>query len=236
MRKVFLVSLLAVFSIPALADDLDAIGSLSQQQFLSLSKDLAAGISYKGVQPAEPYGIIGFDVGVGVSTLRIENSDAWGAASGDASSNLPLTRISVNKGLPLGFDVGAFLAKAPGSNVDVVGAQLRYALIEGGVAMPAVGLRAAMSRLNGVDDLDLDTRSLDLSISKGLGPVTPYAGIGRVWSEATPDAATGLAAEDFAQTKKFIGARFSLLALQFSVEADQTGDAETYSLKLGFGF
>lgn len=236
MRKALLVSLLFVIPATAAADDIDAIGNLSQQQFRNLTEDLAAAISYKAVQPAEPYGVIGFDVGVGFSAVQVTHGDAWEIASGDDVSTLPLTRVSVNKGLPLGFDVGAFLAKAPGSNVKAAGFQLRYAIVEGGVAVPAIGLRAGMSRLSGVDDLDIDTNNLDISISKGFGPITPYAGIGRVWTQATPAASTGLALEDFASTRKFIGARFSLLALQLSLEADQMGDAESYSLKLGFGF
>ncbi|MDX1454324.1 MAG: hypothetical protein R3217_02605 [Gammaproteobacteria bacterium] len=218
------------------ADDLDAIGTLDQSQFDLLNEDLTALVSYKGLQPAEPYGIVGFDVGVEFSSVTIANESIWGLASGDSTSNLALARLSVNKGLPLGFDVGAFLAKAPSTNVDIVGAQLRYALVEGGIATPAVGLRVSTTRLEGVDELALNTRSLDLSISKGFGPFTPYAGVGRVWGDASPAASTGLVDSEAGLTRQYVGARFSLLALQLAVEADKVGDSESYSLKFSFGF
>ena len=113
---------------------------------------------------------------------------------------------------------------------------MRYALVEGGITTPAIGLRLSTTRLEGVDELALNTRSLDLSISKGFGPFTPYAGIGRVWGDATPGAATGLAETDTGLTRQYLGARFSLLALQLAVEADKVGDSESYSLKFSFGF
>src|SRR5690606_3414190 len=115
----------------------------------------------------------------------------------------------INKGLPLNFDVGAFVATVPGTGMRNYGAQLRYALIEGGVVTPAVGLRAAVTRLAGVDDLAYDTRSLDVSISKGFGPLTPYAGYGRTWASADAAARTGLADEDVAVDRVFAGVRAS---------------------------
>lgn len=236
MRNVFAaVVLVTGFVSQAAADDLDSLDALSQAQFQLLAEDLSGVLSYKGLQPAEPYGVIGFDVGLETSVVRVENEGVWQQAGVDASS-VPIARLAVTKGLPLGFDVGGFIATAPGTGFKNYGAQLRYAMVEGGVAMPAVGLRAAVTRLEGVDQLAFDTRSLDVSISKGFGPVTPYAGYGRVWATATPGADTGLSEVDVDGNRAFAGVRFSLVVLQFVLEAERIGDATGYSAKLGFGF
>lgn len=236
MRMLFAILLTIAFCNPVLrADELDDLDALSQAQFRLLAEDLGAVLAYKGMQPAEPYGVIGFDVGLEASAVRLSNDASWEIAGADVST-VPLTRLSATKGLPLGFDIGGFIATAPGTGMRVYGAQLRYAFIEGGIVAPAVGLRAATTRLEGVDALDYGTTSLDLSISKGFGPLTPYAGYGRVWASASPDAATGLVEEDVNQTRAFAGLRLSFLLLEFTFEAERTGETSGYSAKLGFSF
>ncbi len=236
MAAVAALTLASVFMPNAAADDLDNLDALSQEQFRLLAADLSGVLSYKGLQPAEPYGVIGFDFGFEASAVRVESEAAWRQAGVDDASSIPLVRLAVTKGLPLGFDVGGFIATAPGTGLKNFGAQLRYALVEGGVVTPAVGLRAAVTRLEGVDELEFDTRSLDISISKGFGPATPYLGYGRVWASATPGMNTGLAPEDVDANRAFAGVRFSFVVLQFVLEAERVGDATGYSAKLGFGF
>lgn len=248
--KQLLLALLVMFILtPVLADDIDNVGSLNDAEFQAFSADLGAALSYKSLTPTEPLGILGFDVAVDGSSTQVQAGAAWQIATGDEVNSLPMTRIRVTKGLPFGFDVGGFYSTVPGSNIKLYGAELRYALVEGGVATPAIGLRAATTRLNGVDDLDFSTHSLDISISKGFGPVTPYAGVGQVWVDneytgpqfqgtcgIVPTIACGGASASFTDTKYFAGMRISLLVLNLVAEADRTGDITTYSLKLGFGF
>jgi acetylornithine deacetylase/succinyl-diaminopimelate desuccinylase-like protein len=109
-------------------------------------------------------------------------------------------------------------------------------VIEGGVAMPAVAVRGAMTKLSGVNQLALDTKSVDLSISKGFAMLTPYAGVGQVWVNSTPDAATTFKAESFKQSKVFAGANLNFGLTNLAVEFDKTGSAQSTSLKLGFRF
>lgn len=249
-----LYSLLFLFSAltiaPAYAEDLDQLGQVQQAQFDALSLDMGAALSFKALTPAEPMGILGFDIAVDASATELQNPQAWQAATGDSMDTLVLARVRVAKGLPFGFDVGGFYATAPTTNIKTYGAALRYALVEGGVVTPAIGIRAAATRLSGVDNLSFDTRSLDISISKGFGPVTPYAGFGQVWVDShyadqtgnpgscgiIPSIACGGASADYNETKYFAGVRFTLAIFNMVLEADKTGDATTYSLKLGIGF
>ena len=223
----------AAFSIPAFAaDDLENLRNLSQVEFGKLSRDLTAATSYKGISPAEPLGIIGFDVGVEVSATKMENSDLWRKAGAD-DSTLYLPRVHVHKGLPFGIDVGASLAAAPGSDIKLGGAEIKYAFVSGNVAIPAIAVRAAATRLFGVDQLDLNTRSLELTVSKGFLNVTPYAGIGKVWGTLTPKVA-GLRKETPDANKVFAGVNLNLGLANLAAEVDRTGGNQTVSVKLGF--
>ncbi|NOT20730.1 MAG: hypothetical protein HOP24_10780, partial [Sideroxydans sp.] len=109
-------------------------------------------------------------------------------------------------------------------------------VLPGSMAMPAVAILGSLTKLSGVKQLSLDTKGLDVSISKGFAMFTPYAGIGQVWTTSTPDAALGLKAESFTQVKTFVGGNLNLGLTNFAAEFDKTGSASSYSLKVGFRF
>lgn len=241
MKPFILTIGLALFSLPlAAADDLDAIAGLGQSQFSDLSDDLGAALSYKGVIPAEPLGITGFDVGVEVTQTRLANSEAFDlACSGCDVDTLYMPKIHLHKGLPFNIDVGYLYASVPGSNIELSGYELRWAFLEGSIATPAMALRIAKTDLGGVDELDFSTLSYDVSISKGFAMVTPYAGIGQVMVDSSPsgDAKTaGLKSEEPTLGKVFVGANVNFGLLNLAVEGDNTGDAQSMTIKLGFRF
>ena len=222
----------AVLTAPAFADDLDNVRNLTQSEFSQLAKDFTAAGSYKSVSPAEPLGIIGFDVGAEVSATRLEHSDIWKKAGGD-SATLYLPKLHVHKGLPFGIDIGASLSALPGSGIKLGGAEISYAFLQGGVATPAVAVRAAVTRLFGVDALDMNTRSLELLVSKGFLNITPYAGVGQVWGTLTPNFAS-LTKETPSAGKVFAGVNFNLGVANLATEFDRTGGNKSVSVKLGF--
>ena len=80
------------------------------------------------------------------------------------------------------------------------------------------------------------TRSSSLSISKGFGFATPYAGIGRVWVKSDPKGNGGLAKEDFELDKFYLGVRLKFAVFNLNFEADKTGDVEALSIKAGLRF
>ena len=218
-------------------DDIESLQLLSQGEFRLLSEDLGSTLSFKSMIPAEPLGITGFDIGVSITGVRLKHRHLLERASSGAnvSTTLPLASIRVHKGLPYGIDIGAAYSTVPGTNVGVIGGEVRWAFIEGGVALPAVALRGTATKLLGVDQLDLETTSLDISISKGILNVTPYGGIGRVWTTSTPDDVPGLSKESFSQSKVFAGVNV-FLGFNLAFEVDRTGDVTSYGVKGGFRF
>ena len=219
------------------AEPFSSLDRLDQTGFLELAETLAAATHYKAVAPAEPLGLLGLDIGVELSATEIDRELFDRASDGDyGADQLFVPRLHVHKGLPFGIDVGAFLGTVPETDLSLVGGELRLALVEGGVATPAVALRASYSRVQGIEELDLENAALELTVSKGFLMVTPYAGVGLVNSDATPLDSAVLAEETFDQEKVFVGANLNLVGLNVTVEADRTGELTSFSAKLGIRF
>ncbi len=240
MKK--LLAILCIFGIaqPAMAASISNLAALNgkQSEFDTLSKDLGAALSYKPVTPAASLGITGFDVGVEVTqTSMSKSSQIWSQVSsgGGSVSNLYIPKVHVAKGLPLGFDVAAFYSKIPTTNISLYGGELRYAIIDGGIAMPAVAIRGSFTKLAGVSQLSMDTKGVDLSVSKGFAMFTPYAGVGEVWVNSTANGTT-LSGENFTQNKIFAGVNANFLLTNVAAELDRTGGIQSISVKLGFRF
>lgn len=236
MKKLLsLLTLAAALLQPAFAGDLSSLGSLTQSEFRTVSEDLGAAFSYKPLSPTAAQGITGFDIGVEVTGTDISRSSgalSRAGASDSSMNTLLIPKLHLHKGLPLGLDVGAFVANIQAINANLYGAELRYALLDGGIATPAIGIRGAYTQLSGASQLAFNTRSVDISISKGFTVLTPYAGIGQVWVSSSPNAGS-LGPENFTQGKMFLGLNVNLGLLNVAFEGDKTGDTQSWGVKLG---
>ena len=234
MKKLFLIAAMSVFISPASwAADIDPTG-LAQTQFKDLSKELGFGLSYFPMAPAEPLGILGFDIGVEATAVDINENKGFWSIMGDFPGMLPIPKLHVQKGLPFGIDLGAIYSQVPSTNISLWGGEVKWAFLKGGITMPAVAIRGTYTKLNGVDNLDLNTTGYDISISKGFLMFTPYAGVGQVIINSKPDV-PGLDDETITETKYFAGLKTSLGLLNAVAEAD-FAEVPAYSLKLGLGF
>ncbi|MBR7799627.1 DUF6588 family protein [Undibacterium fentianense] len=206
--------------------------TLNQTEFNRLAKDLNSAASYKAVTPAAATGLTGFDIGAEVSFTQLANSSVWQKAGADVST-LILPKLHVHKGLPFNLDIGASLSSVPNSDMKLMGFEARYALLEGNLALPAVAVRGAYSKLSGVSQLAFDSTNIELLVSKGFVMFTPYAGIGRVWGSVTPNV-NGLQKASPTSSKVFAGVNANFGLMNLATELDRTGDNQTVSIKLGF--
>jgi hypothetical protein len=177
-----LAPLLLLAALPIQAADFSTIGTLSQDEFHRISQDLGAAFSYKGVTPATPLGIAGFDV-----------------------------------------------------SASLFGAELRYALMDDGIAAPALGVRLSGTRAGGLGDLKLNTAAVDLVVSKKITALTPYAGAGMVRVQSSVNG-SGLAEERFNKGRVFGGVDINLLAVNLAFEAEKMGGNTSLTAKVGWRF
>lgn len=224
------------------AADLDSINSLTQAQFRAMSEDLGAALSYKPLVPAEGLGLLGFDIAASVTGTKLQNRGVLSMASGGSStpSVLPVAAVRAVKGLPFDIDVGVMVGSVPSIGASVSGGELRWAFVGGNTLLPALAVRAAVTKVTGIDQYKLRTSSVDLSISKGFLMATPYAGVGivQVNSEFNGTRSEGgnMSKESFRQDKVFAGLNFNLAVLNMAVEMDKTGDTTSYGIKAGWRF
>ncbi len=203
-------------------------------------REAGTATAYRALAPAEPQGITGFDIGVAVSALDIDEKTWDPLLQGDAPSYLPIPSLRLRKGLPFNIDLGAFYSQVPSSNIKLIGGEVQVALLEGGVTMPALALRGSYSTLQGVDDLDLSTYGADAVLSKGFAMLTPYAGIGVVrikgdyaGNDSIVD--SQLSEHTFNEIRYFGGVQLSMALLRLTVDAEYL-DRPVYSLKASLGW
>ncbi|MEO5657770.1 MAG: DUF6588 family protein [Nitrospiria bacterium] len=210
----------------------------AQSEFRDFSEQVGLAIAYVPLAPAEPLGLLGFDVGVEFTAVKIDRNESyWTKLMPDTPPRyLPVPKLHAQKGLPFGIDVGLVYSKVPSSNIGMLGGELKWAILKGTLATPALAVRASYTTLTGVDYLDVSTYGADLSVSKGFAFITPYLGIGQVWIKSSSDApGLGLQDESIAAPKMFVGAKLSLMVLSVAAEADYS-KVPSYSLRLSLSF
>jgi hypothetical protein len=234
MKRLFFGALL-VAALPAVAGDLPSLSALSQDQFRRLSEDLGAALSYKGVTPATPLGLAGFDVGVEVSVTDMKHSDLFALAGNSSTDYIAVPKVHFYKGLPWGIDLGAFVGTASNLDASLFGADMRYALLDDAVSTPAVSVRLSGTRTSDIGSLRISTIAADLMVSKRLTLFTPYAGAGVVRTSSRGSGA-GLNEETFDKSRIFAGLNVNFAVLNLAVEAEKLGDNTTLAAKVGWRF
>lgn len=159
---------------------------LSREDFRRVSRDVGVANSFPVVDVAEPYGLPGFDIGLGYQWSDIPE-DKWPDAV-DAPDSWNQSYVRVVKGLPANIDIGIQYGRRIDGNESVLGGEIKFALLEGSAAAPAFGVRLAATKMFGSDMMDLRTLSAQAEISKGFPLITPFAGAGATGVMADPKA------------------------------------------------
>ncbi|KAA0258551.1 hypothetical protein FHQ18_05175 [Deferribacter autotrophicus] len=240
MKKFYILFFILLFSVVGFAKDLEFSQEILQSEFEDLSKEIGVALQFNPMSPAEPLGITGFDVAAELVVTDInEGKKYWKAIFNDQDpySYISVPRLHIQKGLPFGIDVGGMYTYVPGTNIRLWGVELKYAILKGNVAMPAVAIRGAFSKLEGVDELDVNTQSLDLLVSKGFLMFTPYAGVTalRIHTKEHSDLVD---LDDVRKTvfRALAGLQFSPFPF-FVINAEASiGVVNQYGIKLGLRF
>ncbi|SNB47920.1 hypothetical protein [Geobacter sp. DSM 9736] len=240
MKRLLMVCILvAAFAGQATAGDIRFTSAFTSGEFRELSKELGAALSFKNNLPPHPLGVTGFDIGAEVSVADIkEESSHWSRTT--APSVIVLPKLRARKGLPFGIDIGGMYSNAGNTDIELYGVELTKAIIEGGPATPALGLRAAYTKLTGLSDLDLQTVGVDASIGKGFLFITPYVGAGMLWidTEAKGELQrlSGSLSEEIWQPRFFGGVEIKPLPLLRVIGEVEYAVRPVYSLKAAIGF
>jgi hypothetical protein len=108
--------------------------------------------------------------------------------------------------------------------------------LSGSVATPAIAIRGAYTKLTGVTDLDISTKSADLSISKGFAMFTPYAGYGMVWIDSKANPTLNLQNVSLSESKWFVGCKLTFFYFINLVAEADFAKVNSYSARLNMHF
>lgn len=178
-------------------------------------------------------------MGVAATAVPVDTNAAyWQHAVNDdfsISNYVAVPRVVVSKGLS-SATISAMYSRVQGSSINVWGGALDVPIINGGLLKPTLALRGSYAKLGGVDSYDLTTYGVEVFLSKGFGPLTPYAAYGRARSNAegrvtTPELVFRDRHEDQRVT---LGLKLSLLLPKIVIEATQA-EKRSYAAKISFG-
>jgi hypothetical protein len=236
MSKIPLLLCLAT-AVSTHAQSVDPFQIGGSSAFKALVEDTGAMASYRAQLPSEPQGLTGFDLGFSLTQANLQHTERYAVGTQGFRSTMRWASLHAHKGLPLGWDLGAFISQgmnsqAESNGMDHRGLELRYALLEGSTVSPALALRASATELNGIQGYQLKTQGMDLSVSKGFALFTPYAGFGVVRAKGQ----AGEFSDSVTLNKTFLGIGTNLLLINLNLEYDKTGDVPSYSLKAGWRF
>jgi hypothetical protein len=135
------------------------------------------------------------------------------------------------KGLPMGFDIGGHLTTSLKGDFSGQGVEIRYALLDGTFATPALGVSVSYDQAK-AGDYDYQGYGVDLALSKGFANVTPFVGVGMIKGDVKY---SGIKT-NVELNKFFAGVNINLLFADLMAAVNNVEDNQTYSLKLGFTF
>jgi hypothetical protein len=174
-----------------------------------------------------------------------EKSSYWRAAVPANSSftthgYVGVPRLVASKGFGFGAISGTY-AKISNSGIATWGGALDTPILRGGALTPELALRLSYSTLTGVDVFREKTYGAEIFLSKGFGPITPYAAVGRMRINAQGDVPVSTHGPAFTlrdrsnMNRYTVGVRLSLLVPKLVVEATQA-EVRSYAAKVSIGF
>jgi hypothetical protein len=239
--------------------DVDFSRQPTDEAYAVLTTALLSPTRFAFIAPATATGLGGFDLGVAATTIRLPESarkvfETRISNGKSLPTTLYLPRLVVQKGLPLGFDLGANILMLPGTAARLFGGGIQYQL---DLPLPAFPLRAAVragyNAVLGLPELDSSQMNLEAVTSAGLPPgistivdLEPYAGYGIAYANADSRARYRLDgsyerrtfANDWKESYLIAGARLSVTTFRLVGEAQFStiGLPTVFSAKIGIGF
>ncbi|PLX68801.1 MAG: hypothetical protein C0603_06530 [Denitrovibrio sp.] len=238
MKKILVLAMVLLTSI-AFAGEFEIQPSMTQAQFDSLAKEMGAIVTPTPNSPAEPLKTLGFDIALETSVIDIDDDQAyWENAwdNGDPSGMALVSRVHVQKGFPFGLDIGASVSKGHTIPFTAVTGEVKYALLKGTIATPAISVKGSFTKVFGMEDISINTLSAGAYISKGILFLTPYAGIETVYTMATDDSGNDFDKVNTNAARGLVGLQISPLPLiSINLEVAK-GAVMQYGLKAGIRF
>jgi hypothetical protein len=235
-KLVLLAGLFLAAALPAAAAEVRP--DAPESEFREFHRRFALAAYHYPRHGAAPLGLIGFDVYADAAVDQEFGDEEFVRAVLDddlTGDMLAVVRVGARKGLPAGIDIGLSYGRAVETDIELISADVQWAILEGGPLSPALSLRVTGTRAMGSEVYDLDQYGAELFLSKGFTVLTPYVGAGVVRSEGSLDSSLGRTFEDSETRAVFYGGiTLNLLLPKITVEVEKA-EVVQGAVRVAFG-
>lgn len=224
--------------------DYSNAGALTNAYAKTMIETVGIAADHRSLSPATPLGmVIGLDVGVVVSGVVVpdEFNAAMNAVGNSQTipSLLPLPRLLISKGLPLGIDLGASWVGYDGNSI--LGGEVKWAFLDN-AALPTLAARVGYTKAE-IAFLETKTWKFDVVASKKFAVIDPYVGLGMQAVSGTVNFPAGDLSPGVESSQSttaghvYIGLPLTLAVLRFAAEYDMSfAGYNTFSTKFALSF
>jgi hypothetical protein len=147
---------------------IDLTPELTNGEFAAFAADVGSALRFRQLGDARTLGRGDVDVSVEFASAPI----------GNANRSISFPRIVGRFGVSDRVDVGAWGGLNSSARYGLAGADLKILLLQQGSAWPVTfSIRPSVTTLIGPSEVFAAGAGLDLTVSRAIGPVAPYAGV-----------------------------------------------------------
>ena len=217
---------------------------LTQAEFEEFATELGSLLRFRQLADTTTLRKGEVDISVQYASTPIDDSKgAWNntmshpAADHYLGQSIAFPRLVARFGVSDRVDVGAWGGLDPRSNYGMVGVDAKIALLRQGPGRPvSVAIRPSITSLVGPSEVWAGNASVDVSVSRAIGPLSPYVGAAASSSlavERSKDVVLDPATGDNGVVYAGLAYRWRALVLSAEVE---NGALTSYGLRIGTRF
>lgn len=201
----------------------------TKAEFSELTSELGSVLRFRQLGDAAPLGKGNGDVTVQVGNMPTNNRTL--------GRSMAFPRVVARFGASDRVDVGAFGGFEPDANYGMAGVDTKIALLVQGHARPvSLSIRPSVTSLIGPSQLLAANASIDISISRSFGALSPYAGVATTGSIAFERSAhVDLNPAVAEGSLSYAGLSYAWRALVASAEVEK-GTRVNYAFRIGTRF
>ena len=206
---------------------------LTQKEFTTFTAELGSILRFRQLGDTTTVGKGQVDISVQFANNTTSHPTADLHLGRSISSPRIVARFGVNDRV----DVGAWGGFEPNANYGLAGVDTKIVLLREGPGRPvSVSLRPSVTSLIGPADVWAANASIDVSVSRAMGPVSPYAGVATSGSLAIERSAdVDLDPATVEGSLSYAGLSYRWRAIVLSAEVEK-GTRVSYGFRLGTRF
>jgi hypothetical protein len=210
------------------AQQIDLRPELTKEGFKDFAADMGSILRFRQLVDGTP---------LGRGTVDLSMQFADDSQSTNLGRSLSFPRVVARFGISDRVDLGAWGGFNSDSNYGLAGFDTRISLLREGPARPVtVSMRPSVTSLIGPSEVWVGTASIDITVSRTLGALSPYAGVaatGTLAIERSDDVDFDPATAE--RSLAYAGLAYRWRALSLSAEVER-GTRVSYAFRIGTRF